>query len=197
MNKNESKYFNTALKMNDALISLLDKKSFEYITVKDICEVAKVNRSTFYLHYSNTVDLLDEVVERLNDSFNNHLKTNDTYESIIKKRDLDGLYLINDDYLIPYLDFIKENKNIYKALKNNPGLFKANRTYELMYKSVFSPIMDRFGLDRKWHKYLMDFYMNGISSMIIDWVNDDCKIDIQEVSEFIKGLIVNYDKKNN
>ncbi|MCQ2799647.1 MAG: TetR family transcriptional regulator C-terminal domain-containing protein [Bacilli bacterium] len=197
MNKNESKYFNTALKMNDALISLLDKKSFEYITVKDICEVAKVNRSTFYLHYSNTVDVLDEVVERLNDSFNNHLKTNDTQESIINKIDLDELYLINDDYLIPYLAFIKENKNIYKALRNNPDVFKANRTYENMYKSVFSPIMSRFGLDQKWHKYLMDFYMNGISSVIIDWVNDDCVIDIQEVSEFIKGLVVNYDKKNN
>ena len=40
MNKNESKYFNTSLKMNDALISLLRKKDFEYITVKDVCEEA-------------------------------------------------------------------------------------------------------------------------------------------------------------
>lgn len=65
MNKNESRYFNTSLKLSDALVFLLNKKSFEYITIKDICEVAKVNRSTFYLHYSNTNDLLDEVVERL------------------------------------------------------------------------------------------------------------------------------------
>lgn len=64
MNRNESKYFNTASKMNDALISLLNKKDFEYITIKDICEVANVNRSTFYLHYSNTYELLEEVIER-------------------------------------------------------------------------------------------------------------------------------------
>ena len=50
MNKNESKYFSTAIKMDEALIALLEKKDFSYITVKEICEKAGVNRSTFYLH---------------------------------------------------------------------------------------------------------------------------------------------------
>lgn len=51
MNKNESKYFNTAIKMDEALITLLEKEDFEYITIKEICDTAGVNRSTFYLHY--------------------------------------------------------------------------------------------------------------------------------------------------
>lgn len=118
-------------------------------------------------------------------------------KKIIQKKELDELYFINDDYLLPYLSFIKENKNVYKALKNNPDVFKANKTYRNMYNSIFSPIMTKFGLDEKWHKYLMDFYMHGISSIIIDWVNEDCKIDIKEVSDFIKGLVVNYNDKNN
>ena len=196
MNKNESKYFNTASKMNDALIILLEQKDFEYITVKDICEKADVNRSTFYLHYSNTVDLLEEVINRTSKSFDSHIKTNETSASIISKKDLRDLYLITDDYLIPYLEFIKENKKVYKAIKNNPNIFKANKTYDLMFKNVFSPIMDRFGLDEKWHKYLMDFYMNGLSSLILDWVLEDCKNDVKEFSNFIKGLIVKYDKEN-
>ena len=60
MNKNESKYFNTAKRMDEALITLLEKKDFEYVTIKEICDTAGVNRSTFYLHYENTVDLLKE-----------------------------------------------------------------------------------------------------------------------------------------
>ena len=55
MNKNESKYFNTAVRMDKALIELLEKKDFEYITIKEICQAAGVNRSTFYLHYENGV----------------------------------------------------------------------------------------------------------------------------------------------
>ena len=96
MNKNESKYFNTSLKMNDALISLLRKKDFEYISVKDVCEEAKVNRSTFYLHYDNTYELLEEVIERLNSSFSNHLNSNKTYKTIVQSGNLDDLFFIKD-----------------------------------------------------------------------------------------------------
>lgn len=42
MNKSESKYFNTALLMDEALIRLLEVKDYEYITVKEICEKAGV-----------------------------------------------------------------------------------------------------------------------------------------------------------
>ena len=52
MNRSESRYFATAARMDEAFLTLLAKKDFEYITVKEICEVAGVNRSTFYLHYA-------------------------------------------------------------------------------------------------------------------------------------------------
>ena len=51
MNKSESKYYNTACLMDEALILLLEKKEYSFITVKEVCEKAGVNRSTFYLHY--------------------------------------------------------------------------------------------------------------------------------------------------
>ena len=190
MNKNESKYFNTAKKMNDALITLLETKEYEYITIKEICHIANVNRSTFYLHYSNMNDLLEETIKSLNLSFNSHFKSKGNENTIISKDNLDDLLLINDDNLIPYLNFIKENKNIYKVLKNHPQLFNANKTYDQMFRKLFVPIMKRFGLDEKWHKYLMDFYISGITSFVLDWVYDDCKIPVQEISDFIKGLIV-------
>ena len=190
MNKNESKYFNTAKKMNDALITLLETKEFEYISIKEICHIANVNRSTFYLHYSNMNDLLEETIKSLNLSFNSHFNSKENENTIISKDSLEDLLLINDENLIPYLNFIKENKNIYKVLKNHPQLFNASKTYEQMFKKLFVPIMNRFGLDEKWHKYLMDFYISGLTSIVLDWVYDDCKIPVQEVSDFIKGLIV-------
>ena len=190
MNKNESKYFNTAKKMNDALITLLETKEFEYISIKEICHIANVNRSTFYLHYSNMNDLLEETIKSLNLSFNSHFNSKENENTIISKDNLEDLLLINDDNLIPYLNFIKENKNIYKVLKNHPQLFNANKTYEQMFRKLFVPIMNRFGLDEKWYKYLMDFYISGLTSIVLDWVYDDCKIPVQEVSDFIKGLIV-------
>lgn len=65
MNKSESKYFNTALRPDEALIALLEQKDLEYITVKEICRQAGVNRSTFYLHYETISDLVNETVEMI------------------------------------------------------------------------------------------------------------------------------------
>lgn len=55
--------------MNEALISLLEKKDLEFITVKEICETAGVNRSTFYLHYETISDLMNETVEMVDKRF--------------------------------------------------------------------------------------------------------------------------------
>ena len=69
MNKSESKYFNTALRLDEALIELLEEKDLEYITVKEICQRAGVNRSTFYLHYETVADLVNETAEMVNRRF--------------------------------------------------------------------------------------------------------------------------------
>ena len=69
MNKSESKYFNTAEKMDKAFLDLLQRKDFSFITVKEICEKAGVNRSTFYLHYETVGDLLEESLEYMQKKF--------------------------------------------------------------------------------------------------------------------------------
>ena len=69
MKKNDSKYFYTAELMNQALLQLLEKKDFEWITVTEITQKAGVNRSTFYLHYDTICELLEETIENLNKKF--------------------------------------------------------------------------------------------------------------------------------
>lgn len=72
MNKSESKYFNTALRMDEALLALLEEKDLEYITVKEICRQAGVNRSTFYLHYETVADLVNETLEMIDQRFRSY-----------------------------------------------------------------------------------------------------------------------------
>ena len=72
MNKSESKYFHTAVRFDKALLSLLEKKPLEYITIREICETAGVNRSTFYLHYENISDLLKETTAYVLDDFTSY-----------------------------------------------------------------------------------------------------------------------------
>lgn len=52
-------YTRTVLK--NAMLTLLKEKSYEKITVKELCEAAEINRGTFYLHYASPVALLKDI----------------------------------------------------------------------------------------------------------------------------------------
>lgn len=160
MNKSESKYFNTAVRMDEALISLLEKKDFDYITVKEICEAAQVNRSTFYLHYENTTELL----------------------------------FIKNEYLVPYLNFVKENQKFFLAASSKPEVFESNIKYDKMYTYLFEPILERFAVAKAERKYVASFYIHGIMGIITEWTQGGCKEDILDISGIIIKLIMPEEK---
>ena len=85
--------------MDEALLLLLEKKDFEYITVKEICEKAGVNRSTFYLHYETTTDLLRESIEYLNKELQNKYRDN---KINVDGGSLDDLLLFKPEYSVPH-----------------------------------------------------------------------------------------------
>lgn len=53
------------LLLRDALVSLIDEKGYEKVTVQEIAERAGLNRATFYLHYKDKQDLLDQSTDEL------------------------------------------------------------------------------------------------------------------------------------
>ncbi len=194
MNKSESKYFNTAVKMDLALISLLKKKPFEYITVSEICKTAGVNRSTFYLHYETIGDLLNETTRYLLDDFSAYFTT-DTKSAIfnLKEHNLDELIFICDKYLVPYLTYVRNNKEVFgTALLHNKTLGFEN-VYKRMFEHIFNPILDRFHYPPDIRHYVMMYYLNGISAIILEWLRNDCDKTITEISEIISICI--YGKK--
>ena len=197
MNKSESKYFNTAKKMDKALISLLEEKSFEYITVSEICKKANVNRSTFYLHYENTVDLLNETARFLLDGFMAYF--DDKRKSIVKKlmeSSLDELNFISDEYLHPYLSYIKENRLVFSTVLLHADSFGFNEIFQRLYENVFDPILERFNYPVADRKYAMMFYLNGITAVVTEWLKDGCEKTIGEVSRIIYECIFGVKKES-
>ncbi|MWV43032.1 TetR family transcriptional regulator [Paenibacillus sp. HJL G12] len=51
--------------IRDALTELIEEKGFEALTVKDITSRAQMNRGTFYLHYRDKYDLLEQSEQEL------------------------------------------------------------------------------------------------------------------------------------
>ena len=190
MNKSESKYFNTAVRFNKALLSLLEKKAFEYISISEICEKAGVNRSTFYLHYENTSDLLRETIAYVLDNFSSYFSV-DT-KSISTKFancDLQDLKFVNEKYLYPYLLFIKENQRVFSAVLSQPAAFDSKSIFQRLFDNIFNPILDRFHYPSEEQNYVMMFYLNGITAIIIEWLKDDCQKSIEDIAGIIRICI--------
>lgn len=58
-----TKYTKQAIK--DSFLELLNKKRYTQITVTELCRLAEINRGTFYLHYYDLEDVLDDVLTEI------------------------------------------------------------------------------------------------------------------------------------
>lgn len=186
MNKSESKYFNTAVRFNRALLSLLEQKPFEYITISEICKIAEVNRSTFYLHYDNTCDLLKETVTYLRDNFNSYFSVDiESFTAQFSNCNLEDLEFVNEKYLYPYLSFIKENQRVFLAILSQPNAFDSKGIFQMLFDSIFRPILDRFHYPKEDQNFVMLFYLNGITAIIHEWLKGGCQTSIADLSAII------------
>lgn len=51
--------------IKEAFLKLLEEKEYPKITVTEICRLAEINRGTFYLHYYDTADVLDDLLSEI------------------------------------------------------------------------------------------------------------------------------------
>ena len=184
MKKSESKYFYTASLMNQALLFLLEKKDIEYITVTEIAQKAGVTRSTFYLHYDNVYELLEETIENLNKQFISSFSKEKAH--ITSKAEA---FLLTDEQLIPYLQFVKENKRVLRLIHEKPQLFQAGKAYQSMYERVFYPAISQFLTDEDERIYFLEFFTKGVVAIVNKWLSLDCKTEIGDLLKIIKRCV--------
>lgn len=63
LNKNDRRYAYTHGVIKDAMLELLHQISFNEVTVSSLCRQAQVGRATFYTHYDNLTEVIEELVE--------------------------------------------------------------------------------------------------------------------------------------
>ena len=171
--------------MNEALLLLLEKKDLEFITVTEITKKAGVNRSTFYLHYDDIYGLLEETIDNLNKQFVSSFKVKTPFEIKSKK----DAYLITDEQLIPYLQFVKQNKRVLKLINKKPHLFQSKNVYRKMYDNIFYPAISHFVEDEAEKIYSLEFFTSGTVAIIHKWLELDCVTEIEDLVKIIKKCI--------
>ncbi len=190
MNKSESKYFNTAILMDRAFLELLDTKDFAYITVKEICERAGVNRSTFYLHYESIGDLLEESIAYMSRQFDSYFSEERCPDvSTIESASLSELFLITPRYLTPYLQYIKDHRRLFKTAVEKAEVLGSQSKFDALFRQVIGPIMSRYHIPEEQRQFMLSYYIHGIMGVIRTWIAGDCRESVEFIMEIIISCI--------
>lgn len=176
--KNNKRAKDTDEALIRAFFSAFQKKgSVGRVTVREICDEAGVNRSTFYAHYVDVFDLMERVERHMAESLT------DSFLSQMEKGDIGACFE-------SLFAFVKEYREFYQLYFNR----SAGNTNLSVIQLARETYMDRLE-ELSWRKlgfaspeemgYHEDFYLAGMSAMLRRWVNSGCKESPREMCEIL------------
>lgn len=162
--------------LKEALLSILQTKPIAKVTIKELCEAAKLNRGTFYLHYYEPNDVLKEIEGdfiREKMSFVNHYFKED-----------------NPDQLAKIFETIITNREISLILFGRNGAPQfTERIKEMMRNGILTewqkefPTYARSDLD-----FVYEFVFPGAMNLILNWMSDSSELSVNEFAHRLDCL---------
>lgn len=153
--------------LKDSLVELMTQKDFKNISVKDITDLADLNRGTFYLHYSDTYDLLQKMESDVLEDFQsmiNNFWADSGRENLLP-------------ILLPVISYIEENSKICKILfENSASNDFVNRFHELISRNGTAIIKQRYPDVREdMLLYFLEFVTFGLTGVLKRWIDTGMK----------------------
>jgi len=175
-NKTNRRVQYTKMALKHSFIELLGKKDITKITVKELCESADINRTTFYLHFKDPYDLLEQVEQELIDGVDTYLAScNFTHPSQFPIEGLEKL-----------VDYVKENKELFHILlnKNNDMTFQKKILNIIGKQYFFSESNPAFATHPQ-GDYIFLFFANGALGILKKWLEEDAVLPSRDIAALI------------
>lgn len=171
----------TKTMMRDALMDLMNEVPFGEITAKDITSRADLNRATFYLHYNNVFELLDELENEVAGSFSQML------EKIEIKQDRTWEYPVVGQIC----NFIVDNQRLCRCLLLNPRSDRFARKLTEIMKRKGMQVKAEMGLefDSVREEYIHQFIACGAMGMVKQWLLEGMPMSKEEMTGFVMLII--------
>lgn len=160
----------------DALLSLMERKRFQQITVTEICEEAAIGRKTFYRNFELKEDVIDFQLDELCAEFE---------QEMIGKSPEEQLFF--------YFSFSQRHIRFFQAMYLNE-LFPTLQRKFSKYLPATMPIWSKNPVDQE---YFSRFVIAGIQAIMQVWVERGFQENIEKVVELARqasGININLSK---
>lgn len=161
----------------DSFKQLLEKKSIDKITVKELCERCEVNRQTFYNHFTDIMGIFKYIIFK---EMSEEIAQNRTIEN------WSGGFLATMNYL-------KRNSRMILHVYNSSYWPEANNYFRSLSFRLLDDVVEECAkktegkLKEKDQRFIVLFYRNVFLGLIIDWIAGGMKEDPEII---LKKLLI-------
>ncbi|MEY2349893.1 TetR/AcrR family transcriptional regulator [Lentilactobacillus buchneri] len=173
--------------IKDSFLELIQDKPYSKISIKEICKVADISRSTFYLHFKSIDDVLNAILDyaikmtspdylKISNFSIDYLKENESLIPACQRVGSSEKYrkLLLDPELTEYIVgriMIRERNRVVPAIQEKTGLSKEDAETLFLYTLHGSFAVNRanqFRKNNKWYhdvQLLNNFTLNGYNAL--------------------------------
>ncbi len=174
--KNNARYKASSEKIETAFLSLLNRYKYDDISIRQICEQANINRSTFYCHYDDINDLIIKIESKFSNSVASifNFGQRQTHQAFIDM-----------------FTFIRKNKYFYRAFLDIPYETFAEKSIKIEVLKNIGSSANIDKADRMGVFYRASFFGAGVKEMCRIWLKYDCRETPEQMAEFLRDEYLN------
>ena len=181
LKKEDRRVRRTKKLLTQALTELLQKKQINEITVKELTDLADMNRGTFYMYYKDIFDMLEKIEDELFQKLDVIAQSHEHGDPTQQVKPI----------LLDLFRFIEENQEMCRVLLSpNGDMNFLHRLYEAIRERSLEIWKDQMGsLGEKEFDYRYSFVIFGCAGMIRAWVNRNCQETDMQMAELADRMI--------
>lgn len=168
-----------------SLTELMSQKKFSSITVKELTDLADVNRSTFYLYYKDIFDMVEQIETEMFDEFNKIFEKLRTESNIYTKEMNTYNSLVS--FFTYMFEYVKDNADMIKILLGPDGDPSFIDKFKLAILQTDPPFAE--SIPKLKIHFLRPFIISGCVGVIQQWVMDDLNVSPKEMAVIITEMI--------
>lgn len=169
----------TRMALQDSLIELMKEKPITKITIKELCEKADINRTTFYAHYTDQYDLLRKIEDET------LAWVSEIVTAIINKTDENETMKLLEE-ICQY--FVENSKHLQVLMSEQGDIDFQKQLFTLIYQQCgINPSPAQSG-DADTKELHFIFVVNGSVGLIRHWLKNGLHQSAKEIAQIIYNM---------
>jgi len=173
--KEDRRIVMTKRMLKEALLTMLKDKDIYHVSIRELCDNADINRTTFYKYYGSQIDLLSEIEDDMIAFMTQIVKQN---EGDTKK------------IIIATCEFLEENLEFARLMINNnvdPDFPNRVLSTNIFKEASSNKLSSKICEAEK--EYMYNFITYGILRIISIWINKEKRESPEEIANLVDLMV--------